>query len=223
MDDTALRDRAKESQSTTGVYHDTLLMDYINEMKSYLRAAGVNEDVVNSPDAVVTIFQGVADLWNDGTGDGNLSDYFLKRVAQPAVRSVDHAHKTKETLMTPTELSQLRYLNKEIAQDERRLVELERAAVSATKITGLPDIGNMENRTALDDIKTAIETKKQLCVAEYRRLMQYITNVDDSFVRQILTLRYIDGFSWLQVAMRIGGGNTEDSVKQAHSRFLRKN
>ena len=54
------------------------------------------------------------------------------------------------------------------------------------------------------------------------KLSRYIATVDDSLMRQILTLRFVEGMSWRKVARSIGGGNTEDSVKQACSRFLRK-
>lgn len=48
----------------------------------------------------------------------------------------------------------------------------------------------------------------------------YIEGVNDSEMRQILTLRHVNGFTWRQVAAHIGGGNTEDSVRKAHDRFL---
>jgi len=129
--------------------------------------------------------------------------------------------------MTVKELSQLSYLNREIAQDKRRLADFEKAAAgTAVTLAGLPHIhcGDCAEKNAaqLAEIREAIEAKKQLCLAEYKRLMNYITDVDDSLMRQILTFRYVNGFSWVQVAMHIGGGNTEDSVRKAHKRFLDK-
>ena len=124
-------------------------------------------------------------------------------------------------------LSQLFYLNREIEQDKQRLIELESAATSAgAKITGLPHSADITDKTALAaeiaDLKNEIEAKIKLSVVEYNRLMRFIHTIEDSLTRQILTLRYINSFSWRQVADHIGGGNTEDGVKQAHSRFLRK-
>jgi hypothetical protein len=52
---------------------------------------------------------------------------------------------------------------------------------------------------------------------------EYIAAIDDSEMRQILTLRYVNGFTWQQVAAHIGGGNTADGVKKACYRFLQKN
>ena len=50
----------------------------------------------------------------------------------------------------------------------------------------------------------------------------YINDIDDSLVRQIFTLRYINGLEWRQVAVSIGGNNTADSVRMIHNRFLER-
>jgi len=129
--------------------------------------------------------------------------------------------------MTVKELSQLRYLKREIERDEERLVEMEGLATSTTaRITGLPRIKGVADKTALAagiaDIKEEIQAKKQMCLTEYLRLMSYIKNIKDSNMRQIFTLRYINEMSWIHVAAHIGGNNTEDSVRMAHNRFLKK-
>jgi len=51
---------------------------------------------------------------------------------------------------------------------------------------------------------------------------EYIDNIDDSLIRQIISLRYINGLTWEQVAAHIGGNNTADSVRKATERFLAK-
>lgn len=128
--------------------------------------------------------------------------------------------------MTKRELSQLFYLNKEIEREKRQLAELEAAATdTAARITGLPHIGTLSDKTALAaeiaDAKAIIEAKTKASIAEYNRLMRYINSVDESFMRQILTLRYVNGLSWNGVAHSIGG-NTADSIRMAHNRFLER-
>lgn len=131
--------------------------------------------------------------------------------------------------MTKRELSQLYWLNREIEEDKRKLVELETAAEGgAAKITGMPHVsGNgrsLENYAVLiAEQRDLIDTKIRKTVILYNRLNRYIATVSDSLMRQILTLRYVNGMSWVQVAMSIGGGNTADSVRMAHDRFLWKN
>lgn len=129
--------------------------------------------------------------------------------------------------MTKKELSQLYYLNREIERERQRLIELETAATNVSaKISGLPSGGGISDKTAIAaaiaDSRVMIEAKMKLCIVEYNRLNRYIANVSDSFIRQILQLRYVDGRSWNAVAMHIGGGNTADGVKKAAYRFINK-
>ena len=50
----------------------------------------------------------------------------------------------------------------------------------------------------------------------------FISQIDDSRMRRIISLRFIDNLSWNQVADKIGGGNTEDSVRKAFTRYMEK-
>ena len=128
--------------------------------------------------------------------------------------------------MTIKELSQLYYLNREIEQEKDRLRQLEEAATSTTpKITGLPHVAGIADKTAIAaqiaDARDVIEAKNKLAVVEYNRLLRYIARVDDSLVRQVLSLRFVSGLSWAEVARRIGGNNTEAGVKMACYRYIR--
>lgn len=70
----------KNSLGITGNYQDATLTEYINEVKGYLKSAGVSEAVVNSEKSAGVISRGVSDLWNYGSG--KLSDYFYQRASQ---------------------------------------------------------------------------------------------------------------------------------------------
>lgn len=129
--------------------------------------------------------------------------------------------------MTKRELSQLYHLNLEIREETERLKQLEAAANdTSVKISGLPHVSGISNKTALAaeiaDCRNIIEAKRQAAVAEYNRLIRYIASVDDSFTRRILELRYIDGKSWRHVARAVGGNNTADGMRKAVDRFLEK-
>lgn len=56
--------------------------------------------------------------------------------------------------------------------------------------------------------------------AEYRRCEGYIQSIDDPVTREVFTLRYVRHMSWRSVAMALGGGNTEDSVRKIAERRL---
>ena len=72
----------KSSLNINGSQFDITLQLYIDEVKEYLRSAGVHSDVIGSTLAVGCIARGVADLWNYGNGDTKLSEYFYQRAEQ---------------------------------------------------------------------------------------------------------------------------------------------
>lgn len=128
--------------------------------------------------------------------------------------------------MTNKELSQLYYLNREIELDEKRLRELEAESTSITcNMSGMPSGGGASSKVEkivaeIVDLKAIIAAKQIQCIHERQRLERYIADVPDSLVRMVLTLRYISGLPWSQVAFSIGGNNTEESVKKICYRHL---
>ena len=122
--------------------------------------------------------------------------------------------------ITKRELSQLYYLSREIKRDKRRLKELEALAEGTTQhLTGMPIAPGFGDKTAryaieIMELKEIIECNMRRCMIEYNRLIRFISSVEDSQMRQILTLRYVNGMTWQRIATEIGGGNTEDSVRR---------
>lgn len=68
----------KNALGVTGTYQDNTLTIYINEVVAFLVGAGVAESNITSG----IVARGVADLWNYGSGEGKLSEYFMQRAAQ---------------------------------------------------------------------------------------------------------------------------------------------
>lgn len=130
--------------------------------------------------------------------------------------------------MTLKELSQLYYLNREIERDKARLDELYSKATGCTQtITGMPHVPGVTDKVdkyaaEIADLRGIIEANIQRCFYELNRLNRFIENVDDARMRMILSLRFVNGLTWRQVAHSIGGGNTEDSVRKACQRFLQE-
>lgn len=130
--------------------------------------------------------------------------------------------------MTKAELSQLYYLNKEIKQIKRRILELETAATSTTSgISGMPHgsgvsdkIGNFAAELA--DLQGLLELNMKKCFFELNRLTRFISGVEDSEMRQILTIRYINGETWQKVAFDLGY-HDEQVPRKKHDKFLREN
>ncbi len=72
----------KISLGITGDYQNETLMEYIEEVMSFLRDAGVKEGNITAG----IVSRGVSDLWNYGSGDGKLSEYFMQRAVQLAYK-----------------------------------------------------------------------------------------------------------------------------------------
>ncbi len=125
------------------------------------------------------------------------------------------------------ELSQLYYLNREIEQLQARLTELESLATSCTaNITGMPRANGISDKigkyaSEIADLKSLLDLNLKKCFYELNRLNRYIQSVDDSEMRMILSLRYVNGLCWEQVAASISVYASGDSVRKAHDRFLR--
>ena len=113
--------------------------------------------------------------------------------------------------MTLKELSQLYYLNREIEMDKKRLYQLEMSLFDTPRSDIL-----------VNELREVISEKNKQCLNERIKLERYIADVPDSMLRQIFTYRFINGLSWVQVAMHVGGGNTEDSVRKMCCRYIRK-
>lgn len=130
--------------------------------------------------------------------------------------------------MTLKDLSQLYYLNREIAMDKRRLQELEaKAQPGAQVLTGMPRAPGMSDvvgdcAAEIADLQGIIEAKHQQCLYERNRLERYIAGIDDSLLRQIFTYRFVNGLPWEQVAACVGGSNSAGSVRMMCYRYLGK-
>lgn len=127
--------------------------------------------------------------------------------------------------MTKKELSQLYYLKKEIKEQQKRLSELEALATSCTaKITGLPNGNGISDKianyaTEIADLKNLIAKNLAKCIEEYKKLTTFINNIEDSQIRLILTLRYINHLTWQKIAFKLNFYD-ESIPRKIHNRIF---
>ena len=128
--------------------------------------------------------------------------------------------------MTAKELYRLKDLKKLISRNAVRLAELEsRIDPASMNFTGMPHNTTTDNTTttilnSIIDLKNEIEAQQREYLLEQIRLERFIHTIDDFQMRLIMSLRFIDMLTWGQIAQYIGGGNTEDGVRMACSRYL---
>lgn len=73
-------DDVKTLLGITSDYQDDLLNEYIAEVEAFLQDAGAHDITAG------IVARGVSDLWNYGAGDGKLSEYFMQRASQLALK-----------------------------------------------------------------------------------------------------------------------------------------
>ena len=126
--------------------------------------------------------------------------------------------------MTKKQLQQIRHYDSELKILRRHLADLEaQVGVSAIQCDGQPHGTKIGRPTemqaiALSDTIAHIRYLEDLITNERSKTWQFICSLDDPLLRQIITLRFIDGKSWLKVAEAIGGGTTADGCRMIFSR-----
>lgn len=150
----------------------------------------------------------------------------------------------REILIQYTDLvKEQKEINNRIDELEKHIAHLER------KYANMPDVVEVvkggyggEERVKVSGysqeqqrLKTDLAIKK-LLLSQRRALLttlefeilekandvaEYIASIDNSYMRRLISFRVIDGLKWEDVAAKMGGGNSEDTVKKAFYRFLK--
>ena len=114
--------------------------------------------------------------------------------------------------MTEKNLSEFKYLNKEIALCRSKLCTLEAYKNHADE----------SQKQTIDALQLKISFQMSEFFRLYDEINDFISSIDDPLLRLIISLRFINGLSWDQIAAHIGGQNNADSVRKAYSRYARK-
>lgn len=77
------------------------------------------------------------------------------------------------------------------------------------RITGMPHVGDISDKvkkyaTEIENLKELLDLNIKKCFYELKRFNRYIESIEDSEMRMILTLRYVNELSWRQIAFSIG-------------------
>lgn len=72
--------------------------------------------------------------------------------------------------------------------------------------------------------KYRLHERKVECRKLSEEIEDFVNSIEDSLTRRIFTYRYISGsrpMGWQRIACEIGGGNTADSVRMHHNRYMK--
>ena len=90
------------------------------------------------------------------------------------------------------------------------------------KIEGIPFPEYSRKKTPLYARKATLQLLEDDLLEKTNEVEEFIASVDDSRIRRIINLRFLENQSWNKVADQIGGNNTEDSVRKAFDRFMKE-
>ena len=90
------------------------------------------------------------------------------------------------------------------------------------KIEGFPYPEYSRKKTLLYARQTTLANLEIELMETINEIELFISQIDDSFMRRIINLRFIEKLSWGEVANRMGGANNEDNIKKAFYRFMEK-
>lgn len=90
------------------------------------------------------------------------------------------------------------------------------------KIEGFPYPQYNKKKALLSARKETLNELELKILENLNEIEAFISRITDSHVRRIINLRIIEKNTWGKIAEKIGGGNTEDSVKKIFYRFMEK-
>ena len=89
-------------------------------------------------------------------------------------------------------------------------------------ITGFPQRDYNRMRILLNTRKSILHSLKSEIEQSINEVQEFIAHIEDSRDRRIVTMRVIDRMSWRQIAVNLGGPNTEDAARKAFDRILQR-
>lgn len=126
--------------------------------------------------------------------------------------------------MTEKELSQLRYLNKEIEWNKSQLDKLMAIATgTSSEITGMPCCKGISDKVGsnvaeIADLKSILKLNIHMRNKELNKLIDFIEKIQDSEIRIIFNLRYIEGLTWEEIGTTMHIERT--TAYKKHYRYL---
>lgn len=134
--------------------------------------------------------------------------------------------------MDKEQLKQIKYIKSEIAVIENQINNIEPSTIT-DKVTGsssyfpyiqrsftLEGIDSEDYEKRTRRLQKKLINRKERLLKLQEEVNNFIDSIDDSLVRQAITLRYIDGMSWQRVAKEMGNNATADSIRMAVKRYM---
>lgn len=129
--------------------------------------------------------------------------------------------------MTLMQLNALRKGLRTLRQQNEEIT-IKADSIPGGNLNGMPSAkgvsNSKENRlhAYLND-KEKLDIRFAKMLKEYSETLKYIESIKEHTTYLIFYYRFIQDCSWTNVAMKIGGDNTADTVRMQVNRYLQKN
>ena len=130
--------------------------------------------------------------------------------------------------LTIGELNQLHLLKGFIEQERDRVESLrESLEPKSPVLNDMPKAPGAKDKLGdtvplIVDEEQLIEENIKLLAEKLNSGMKFIYGIEDLKIRRIFILRFIEDLPWMEVADRIGGRETDYSVKSAAYRYIER-
>lgn len=111
-------------------------------------------------------------------------------------------------------------------EDEGAVIDKVRGGeggLQSFRIEGFPYPEYSRKKTLLFARKAKLSEIELDLLEKVNMVEEYISSLSDSHIRRIISLRVVEGLSWNKIAIKMGGNNTEDSVRMCYNRFIENN
>ena len=119
-------------------------------------------------------------------------------------------------------------MRKEIEYDKHKLAYIKQRGMNTTSSLNAIKSPGVSDKVADSVIEYAITEAKMkehiiACAKLEYRITEFIDTIPDARTRLIFKLRFLDNRSWVNVAWKVGGYASEDSVKKTVYRYIERN
>ncbi len=134
--------------------------------------------------------------------------------------------------MNKDQLRQLRHLKREIELLQDQIANLESEIVT-DKVKGsdpehpyteksfyITGFAHEEHGRKMKRLKERLQRRLDDLMDLVVEINEFVEEIDDSLLRQVIILRHVNGLTWEQVAAEVGSGTTWNSLRMMHDRFL---
>ena len=128
-------------------------------------------------------------------------------------------------MMTMKRLEQYRVLRREIEHDEERISALGEMRQAVCRYGNRIQTNRHADSVAdyveyLEQISQYLYQNKTRCAMELLCILDFINQIQDSQLREIFKLRFLDGYAWGAVARRLGNAGDGSTERKCAARYI---